>query len=147
MIFLSVPLVILFYMLGGQINKLFRPIGVPLSIAALYLLHPTHPKWFVLPIMLYGVILTLGYGQDSKLMKWLKSEQLVRIVLGILVSIPVALTILLTRQWLASIGIVAIVGCSCIRLGSWGKIGKYDILPVDIFRGLAVGLAMSMALI
>lgn len=147
MIFLCVPLVVIFYMLGGQINKLFRPIGVPLSIFGIYLLAHNHPVWMGLPALLYGVILTLGYGVNSKLMKWLKSEQKVRIVLGLLVSIPVALCVLLTHNWYGMVGVVAIVACSCIRLGRWGTIGKYDILPVDIFRGLAVSLAMSFALI
>ncbi len=146
MIFLCVPLVILFYMLGGQINKLFRPIGVPLSIFGMYWAFYPSTVLVALPSLLYGFFLTQGYGVNSRLMKWLKSEQKVRIVLGLMVSIPVVLTVLLTHNWLALLGVPAIVGCSCIRMGSWGKIGKYDILPVDIIRGLVVGLFMSWAL-
>jgi hypothetical protein len=147
MIFLCIPLVILFYMLGGQIHKTFRPVGVTLSIIGVYLLWHNHPWWCVLPTLCYAGMLNMGYGVDSKLMKWLQSEQKVRIVLGIIIGVPVLATVALTHNWFALVGFPLIVGCSCIRLGSWGKIGKYDILPVDIFRGLAVGLAMSLALI
>lgn len=134
-------------MLGGQINKLFRPIGVPLSIVGVYSMFHNHPVWMCLPALLYGGILTLGYGVNSRLMKWLEDEQRIRIVLGILVGLPVIFTSALTQNWLAIVGFPVIVACSCIRMGSWGKIGKYDILPVDIFRGLAVGLANAVALI
>lgn len=134
-------------MLGGQINKLFRPIGVSLSIFGIYLLFHNHPIWMGTPALLYGGILTIGYGRVSKLMLWLKSEQLVRIIYGLIVSIPVALVSLLNLKWSGLFGVPLIVACSCIRMGSWGKIGKYDILPVDILRGLAVGLAMSWALL
>lgn len=147
MIFLSIPLVIIFYMLGGQINKLFRPIGVPLSLFGLYLLSHNHSIFVGLPTLLYGGILTLGYGENSKLMKWLKNEQFVRIVLGILVSIPVILMSIFTHRWVGLLGAVGIIACSCIRMGSWGKIGKYDILPVDIFRGLVLSFSVSMVLI
>lgn len=147
MIFLCIPLVVLFYMLGGQINKLFRPIGVPLSIFGIYFIAHNHSLWMGIPVLLYSGILTLGYGVNSKLMKWFKSEQLVRILLGLLISLPVLITILLTHNWISLFGIPLIVGCSCIRLGGWGKIGSFEILPVDIFRGLSLGIAISLALI
>lgn len=147
MIFLSVPLVVLFYMLGGQINKLFRPIGVPLTFVGLYWLFYRETWMISLPCLLYGVILTQGYGVNSKLMKWLKSEQAVRIVLGIMVATPIPIVVALTHNWMALFGFPVIVACSCIRLGSWGKIWNYDILPVDIIRGLVLGLSMSWALL
>lgn len=147
MIFLIVPLCVLFYMLGGQINKLFRPIGVPLSIIGIYFYFGQHSIWFAIPSLWYAFTLSLGYGENSKLMKWLKSEQAVRIVLGISSALPVIATACLTKNWLALIGFPVIVGVECIRLGKWGSIGKFDILPVDILRGLAIGLAISFALV
>ncbi len=146
MIFLCVPLVIIFFMLGGQINKLFRPIGVSLGIFGIYL--SFYPETFLLalPAFLYGAILTIGYGVDSKLMKWFKKEQYVRIAYGVFLTIPVIITSLLTSNIYAILACPLVVATSCLRLGSWGKIGKYDILPVDIFRGFSVGLAMSFAL-
>lgn len=147
MIFWCVPLVILFWCLGGQVNKLFRPIGVTLSIIAIYLIVHNHSIWYIIPSLWYAFTLTLGYGENSKLMRWLKDEQRVRIVLGISSALPVIVTASLTQNYFALFGFPLIVGVECIRMGSWGKIGKYDILPVDIFRGLAVSLAISMALI
>ncbi len=141
MIFLCIPLTILFFMLGGQINKLFRPIGVPLSIIL------CSWSWYALSALPYGITLTLGYGENSKLMKWLKSEQKVRIVCGLLDGIPVLIAVLLKHHWWALVGIPAIVAVECVRMGSWGKVGKYDILPVDIFRGAIRGIAMVGALI
>lgn len=147
MIFICIPLIILFYMLGGQINKLFRPIGVTLSIIATYLLWHNHSVWYFIPSLWYAFTLTLGYGEDSKLMKYFRDEQTVRIFLGISSGLPVLVTLAMTKNYFALIGFTIIVGVECIRLGTWGKIGKYDILPVDIFRGLAVGLGISLALI
>lgn len=147
MIFLSIPLCVLFYCLGGQINKLFRPIGVPLSIIVTYLLWHNHSVWYFIPSLWYAFTLTLGYGENSKLMRYFKDEQIVRIVLGISSALPVLITLVMTKNYFALIGFPIIVGVECLRLGSWGKIGKYDILPVDILRGLAVGLGISLALI
>lgn len=147
MIFLSVPLCILFFMLGGQINKLFRPIGVTLSLIGLYIAWHNHSVWLFIPSLYYAFTLTLGYGENSKLMKWLKSEQKVRIVLGLSSSIPVLITVLLSHNWWALLGIPLIVGVECIRMGKWFSIGKFDILPVDIFRAVAVSVSMSLALL
>lgn len=147
MIFLCIPLIIIYEILGGQINKLFRPIGVTLSILVIYGLFHNHPLWCAIPALWYGFTLTLGYGQDSKLGKWLKSEQKVRIVLGLSSALPVLLCSVLTMNWLALIFIPVIVGVECIRMGKWFSIGNFDVLPVDIFRALALSIAVSCALI
>lgn len=133
-------------MLGGQINKLFRPIGVTLSIILIYLLKDNGSFYYCLPALLYAVILSLGYGENSKLMKWLKSEQKVRIVLGLLSSLPIMIMVVLTHNWTSLLWVPVIVAVECIRLGKFGNIGKFDILPVDIFRGLVLSLAVSSAL-
>lgn len=147
MIFISVPLVVIYFLLGGQINKLFRPIGVTLSILTVYGLFHNHPLWCAIPVLWYAFTLTLGYGEDSFLMKWLESEKKVRIVLGVSSALPVLFCSVLTMNWLALIFIPVIVAVECIRMGKWFSIGSFDILPVDIFRGLALGTAISCALI
>lgn len=147
MIFWCIPLIVLFEVLGGQISKLFRPIGIPLSLAIVYAIWHNHPFSYIWPSLIYAIVLNLGYGENSKLYKWLGSEQMVRIVYGCLLGLPVVITSALTMNWLALLGFPLIVAACCIRLGSWGKIGRFDILPVDILRGLAIGLAMSFALI
>lgn len=145
--FISIPFIILVWMLGGQLNKLIRPILVPIIFILVYLLQYHKLDIVILPVLFYGFSLTIGYGENSKLYKWLDSEQEVRIVYGILLGIPVIACAILNMNWLALLGFPLVVAVSCIRLGSWGKIWKYDILPVDIFRGLSVGLGISLALI
>lgn len=147
MIFISIPLVVIYFLLGGQINKLFRPIGVTLSILTVYGLFHNHPLWCAIPVFWYAFTLTLGYGENSLLMKWLKSEQKVRIVLGVSSALPILLCSILTGNWWALIFIPVIVAVECIRMGKWFSIGEFDILPVDIFRGLALGIGISCALI
>ena len=135
------------FMAGGQFNKLFRPIFVPLSIIGVYWLFYPDTVIVSLPVLLYGFLLTLGYGVNSRLMKWLKSEQNVRIVYGILLSIPVIMLSIITTNFYAILLVPVIVANSCIRMGSWGKVGNYDILPVDIIRGATIGLAVSCSLV
>lgn len=151
MVFYSVPLSVIFFVLGGQINKLFRPIGVTLSILGCYLLKPNHSPFLVLPVLWYAWVLTLGYGENSRLMKIFKTEQKVRIVLGLLNSVPIMILTVLTFKWWLLFFVPAIVAVECIRLGSWGSFmlfgKKFDILPVDIFRGLILSIANSCALI
>lgn len=148
MIFLSVPLCVLFFILGGQINKLFRPIGVTLSIIGMYAAFHNYSVWLFLPCLWYGFTLSLGYGENSKLMKWLKSEQWVRIWLGLSSSLPVMIIAGLTMNWWCfGTAPIVLVAVECIRMGKWFSVGKFDVLPVDIFRGLALGLAISWALL
>ncbi len=133
-------------MCGGQLNKLFRPIGVTLSILITYFFC-NNIEWAFAPSLWYAFTLSLGYGENSKLMKWLKSEQKVRIVLGLSSALPILLTVGLTHSYGALVMIPVVVGVECIRMGKWFSIGKFDVLPVDIFRGLALGLGISLALL
>lgn len=146
MIFWSVPLVILFGMLGGQINKLFRPIGIPLSIAAIYAIHHNHEWWCILPTFLYGFLITLGYGPNSKLFEFLQDEELAIDAYSVICCLPIVFTFLLTKNLNAAFGILIVLGAFQIKLGSLGKIGKYDIEINDIFRWSAIGIAMAWAL-
>lgn len=146
MIFLSIPLVTLFGMLGGQLNKLFRPIGIPLAIIGAYFIHPNHEWFCILPTLLYGVILTIGYGENSKLFKLFNDDEMTMDVYSILCCIPLIITFLLTKNLTSAFGILIVLGAFQIRLGSIGKIGKYDILWNDFFRWGAVGIAMAWAL-
>lgn len=147
MIFLCIPLCILFGMLGGQINKLFRPIGISLSIFLIYLIWHNHSWLYGLPSLLYGLELTLGYGENSLFMKWFKNDENIRDFYSFICCIPVIISMVLTKNIFSVFGILLIIISFQLRLGSFGKIGKYDILPEDIFRWGSVGLAMSLALI
>lgn len=136
-----------YWWMGGQINKIIRPIAIPLTIVSVYGIWHNHPWYCVLPALLYGFILTIGYGEGSKLMKLLKSDELVRDFYSALCAVPVFITCVLTQKWFSMFGCVGVVIAFQLREGSWGKIGKYDILPDDLFRGLALGLAVSWALL
>ena len=75
-------------MWGGQRNKWVRRYLIP-SLASLYFAIKKKKKWkavFILPLM---GILSMGYGENSKLRKLLGgSDFWTRIVYGLLVSIP-----------------------------------------------------------
>lgn len=147
MIFLCIPLVIFFGCLGGQLNKLFRPIGIPLSIMGVYLIKYNHPWFCVLPVLLYGFELTLGYGENSKLMKWFKDDRLVRLIYSSLCCIPLTLCVFLTGNYMALLGTFFILLAFQLEFGSWGKIGKYDVLGDDVVRWGILGVCVSFALL
>lgn len=147
MMFLSIPLCMVLFILGGQVNKLFRPIGVPLVFVGLAFLTKETPWWGILPSLLYGFTLTIGYGENSKLMKWLKDEELVRSAEGLLQAIPILLTCLILQHWFMIFYSLLPMIAYQIREGSFGKIGKYDILPDDMIRGWSIALGISLALL
>jgi hypothetical protein len=147
MIFFAIPFVMLSWVLGGQINKIFKPIGVTLSLIVFFFIAHQRPWYCFLPSLLYGFWLAFGYGEDSKLMKWLKDDEKVRIVYSLICCIPPIFTIALTRNWYSYFSLIFILGAFQTRFPSLGKIGKYDILPDDILRGLSIGLSMSFSLI
>lgn len=143
---LSIPFITLFWCLGGQINKLFKPIGVTLSLIVFFFIAHHHPWYCILPSLLYGFELSLGYGENSLLMKWLKDDELVRDVYSLLCCIPPIFTIALTQNWNAYFGLLFILVAFQFKLPSLGKIGKYDIITDDILRGLSIAVANFWAL-
>lgn len=147
MIFITVLPIIVFFMLGGQINKYYRPLGICLSLGLGWLIWHNHPWGCILPSVSYFGILLIGYGEHSLLMKIFKEEQSVRICYGILLGMPVLVTSFLTGNLWAILGFPLVVTSCMVRLGSLGRIGKFDILPTDFLRGLALGCAMCAALI
>lgn len=146
MIWLIVPYVTIMWLLGGQLAKIIRPTAIPLGIVAIGALWGIYGLVAPLPALLYGGILTIGYGEDSKLMKWLHNETMVRLVYALLCCIPVALMCWLTWQPWKLWGCLLIITAFQIRAGRLGKIGKYDILIPDIARGGAVGWSVAWSL-
>ncbi len=143
MIWLIVPLIVAAWCVAGQQNKVLRPILVPIIGFAGALLFGAYSWWTGLPILLYGIILTIGYGEHSKLMQWLKNETLVRLVFSLLCCIPILLLTWLTWQPYKILICFGILGAFQIRGGSIGHIGKYDILLVDILRATAISSAIA----
>ena len=56
MIFILAPIVAIIWAIDGQINKLVRPIAIPLVAVGAYAIHHVHPWWSVLPLFLYGCL-------------------------------------------------------------------------------------------
>lgn len=144
---------ILLWMLGGQINKLVRHIGVTILLTS-YTSFQTRSLWLV-PFLSYGAILSLGYGDKSLLMRWLKNQRLVKAVYATLLAIPpVVCGMLLGHGW-----VLALYGVNLavwqLELGSWGTIKykengvvvkEWNILGDDVVRGLALAVQWVVAL-
>lgn len=143
-IYLIIPLTMLCWMAGGQVNKLIRSIGVPVSCIAVGLL--AHMGWYVLPLALYG-LLAFGYGVKSKLYKWLHDDDLVRIAYGACCTIPIFIIACLRGFPERTMMILFIIGAFEVKAGRLGRIGRYDILWEDIARSLAVSISILAVLL
>lgn len=97
----------------GKIKRrLFCPILATAGIAGISLWMGTFSWWligYVLP--LWGAY-SIGYGENSKLMKWLKNKILVRAVVGLvlgLAAFPVVIAFSVYLLWALHIGICVAV--------------------------------------
>ena len=143
MIFLDILLVLLitlFGMWGGQQKKWIRRYMLP-SLASLYVATKEKDKkkrWkAVLFLPLMG-ILSLGYGENSKLRKALGgSDFWTRIVYGLLVSIP----FLFFGKWWASI---ALPIAWSIRAGAFPITKTKQFLWEDFIRYGTIGLLIIL---
>lgn len=121
-------------MWGGQQNKWVRRYLVP-SLASLYVAtREKKKKWkasFYLSLM---GILSIGYGETSKLRKFLGgSDKLTRVVYGLLVSIP----FLFFGKWWSSI---ALPLAWSIRAGSFDITATKQFLWEDFIRYGTIGI-------
>jgi len=131
-------------MVGGQSFKFARRYGIPtfaLTIKSFGQTKSKKRKTWLLFLLLISPLLSLGYGENSKLMKWIGSDWLVRIVYGFLLGLP----FLVWNIWYAPI----VLACAwSVRAGSLGtfKIGKksYDILVEDMVRYFSLGVIISL---
>ena len=124
-------------MFGGQKEKGARRFGIP-GIAILASLGKKF-RWKHLAFLLFIPVLCLGYGQDSIFMRFLHCDFLVRIVYGMLLSIPFIFFGL--RRWFCALVFLPIA--FSIHAGSLGHIGGMDILIEDIIRYGALGVLVA----
>ncbi len=124
-------------MFGGQKQKGVRRFGIP-GIAILASLGKKF-RWKHLAFLLFIPVLCLGYGQDSIFMRFLHFDFLVRIVYGILLSIPFIVFGL--RKWLVALVLLAVA--FSIHAGSLGQIAGIDILIEDIIRYGTLGCLIA----
>lgn len=150
MIWLLLPVFVVLWMLGGQINTAIRRYGLPVlsSIAAFIVKRKGRGRWIGFVILLYIPILCIGYGIDSKLGKWLGGrEWLIRLLYSFVCCVPLVGILGFTGEWWKLIVIVPVViGVFQIRAGSLGKIWDCDILVEDICRATILGSAIIWSL-
>ena len=118
-------------MAGGQINKSFRRYLLPVLITG-YKFFKKRNRYKALKFLLLIMAFSAGYGEHSKLRRFLKSDALTRVAIGLLISIP----FLFFGKWYASI--VLPIAYS-IKAGGF-KIGKYDWLWEDFIRYSTIGI-------
>jgi len=116
-------------MIGGQCHKYTRRYILP-TVASAYM----RKKGFkaTIYLLLMG-ILSMGYGQNSKLRKICRTDTLTRIVYGILVSIP----FLLFGKYYA---IIVLPLAWSVRAGGFEITPGKHFLYEDLCRFLTIGL-------
>ena len=121
------------YLVGGQIEKSVRRYGVPSFSFAFAMLKEKKNKWRLIFLLGMIGILSIGYGEDSFLKKWLKDETLTRLVFSQLLAL---IFILAGGSLLLSPIILAIA--FQVRAGVLFKIKKFEVLIEDICRAGAI---------
>ena len=128
---LIIPVVTILGMMGGQgmLGKTPRRYGVPIASLLVAIKKKKYKSLF---FVIWMVLLSMGYGIDSKLAKVFKKDWIVRIAYGLLLSVP----LIALGSWY---GIVALPLAFSIRAGGF-KIWKYDWLWEDFIRYLTLGV-------
>lgn len=138
--------VVILWLCSGQFIKGLRRYAIPLiATAYVTLLKDRKRRWMASIMLVLSAILSLGYGENSHIRKWLGgSDFWTRIVMALLVvSIPTTYCIL-TYNVHYNVPCMIILNLSAwqVHAGSLGKIGKYDILIEDIYRSLALAISI-----
>lgn len=146
MIWTIIPIVVILWLIGGQCWKPTRRYLIPV-IATLYalFLKDKRKRLFAPLLLILSAILSLGYGENSDIRKWLGgSDFWTRVVMGILVaSVPITYGFIVHGfSWQIPLILALNVASWQIHAGSLFKIGKYDVLIEDICRSLALGVSI-----
>lgn len=146
---LIVPIVTVLGMLGGQKIKGLRRFGIPgtVSLITTYKLLKNRKKLTknkkVTPLeyvlLLLAFILSMGYGENSWLMKVCKKDWIVRIVYGVILSIP----FLILKLWIAPLLLAA---AWSVRAGGFKIYKGYDFLWEDFIRYTTLGVCISLVI-
>lgn len=123
--------IMIFGILGGQKNKSIRRHGIPFIV--LTFSEFNKKAW---PFIFLIIPLTMGYGEDSLLMRWLGSDTLVRAVYAVLLSLP--FLFYGWKRWLAAC--LALVAAFQVHAGSLGQVWGMDMLVEDVIRYLTLGV-------
>jgi hypothetical protein len=142
---LFVLAVMVLWCLGGQYDKLYRRIGIPIAIIFLGVWRSLHGGiwWHEIPLLLICPELFLGYGPGSFAAKVFSSEFEIRAAYASLLWIPIAVTALLNSHSLEIMGFLfALVLAFQVRAGALFLYKDKAILIEDLCRSFVVGLAI-----
>ena len=130
---LIIPVVVILGMMGGQFLKPLRRYGIPIAAILASIKRREKRKYWLISLM---VVLSMGYGVDSKLGKLLGGRDwLVRWVYGLLVGGVVALAGFVY-------GIILMPIAFLFRCNFSFKIGKYDFIMEDFIRYSTLGFCI-----
>lgn len=164
MIWGIVPLTVILYLIGGQVNKGVRRYGVPGIVTTIDILRRLKGArfyglrkhwWKALIMLLFIPLLAVGYGVDSSFKKVFKKDWIVRIVYAIMLSTPLGIYTALTQYTLTqhALMVLALITAYSIRtewLGVWArrlKIGDFDIIVEDVIRSSTLGICIVWTLL
>lgn len=116
-------------LIGGQGHKWLRRYGIPI----IAIIGGKFNK--ILPYLFIGGVLSIGYGENSILMRILGADGLVRLVYAILLSLPFLFWGM--KRWITAC--IALILSFQVRAGSLGHIGSFDVLIEDIVRYSVLG--------
>ncbi len=153
MMMLMIPISMVLWMVGGQINKAVRRYGIP-SVAlgfGLWRLLRTKERdedWGKVFLLLLCIpVLCMGYGVDSGIKRLVETEWKIRLVYGFLLSVPVGVAAAVMGRWVAVPIITWLyVVAFQVEAKSLGRVGKYDVLIEDMIRGAVFGLGIIYAI-
>ncbi len=137
------------YMLGGQIGSAWRKYGGGATILALVIWRAVANDggvwWTNLPLLLICPVLFIGYGDNSKLMKWLKNEDSVRFAEAALLWIPTATCAGFGLWWIAMLNLAVLLAAFHLKAGGFKILGK-DFLYEDLARSTAIAITILSVL-
>lgn len=137
-----IPITIALGMLGGQMMKWTRRFGIPLSsLAVVVSKEKTRKDWKKYVLALLALVLSMGYGENSKLSKLCGGRDwLVRMVYGVLLGIIVAVAGFVY-------GVIIMPLIWVLHIPYSFKIGKYDFLWEDFVRYSGLGFCIWRCLV
>ncbi len=155
MIWLVIPVNVVFWLIGGQFWKAGRRYGIPLlTIAILYIrlarmrLKKGRRDWIAPLAMLPAIgVLSMGYGVNSWLKGVCRYELTTRIAYAIILSIPLAVYALISPNvspkglLITTPALILAFQFRDVWLGKLRhiRIGKFDILLEDVARSVVFG--------
>jgi hypothetical protein len=108
---------------------------------------PTGHWYMAIPALLFIGDFVEGYGPKSWLFKLMKFDWDTRMAYGFLCGLTVAGEAIWIGHYWACLVLLIEPFLFLAEFGSWGKIGKYDILGDDIVRALGLSIFWIWAII